>query len=44
MDIFAFRLLQKMKAFGLALAEGMYFEKPVVTFNIPGSGVNLCKY
>ena len=24
----------------MALAEGMYYGKPVVTFNIPGSGVN----
>ena len=29
-----------MEAFGLALAEAMYFNKPSVTFTIPGSGVN----
>ena len=40
MDIFCFPSVTKNEAFGLALAEGMYFEKPVVTFNIPGSGVN----
>lgn len=39
-DIFAFPSITKNEAFGLALAEAMYFEKPVVTFNIPGSGVN----
>ena len=30
----------KKEAFGLALAEAMYYEKPAVTFTIPGSGVN----
>ena len=39
-DIFAFPSVTKNEAFGLALAEGMYFGKPAVTFNIPGSGVN----
>lgn len=40
MDIFCFPSITKNEAFGLALAEAMYFEKPAVTFNIPGSGVN----
>ena len=40
MDIFCFPSITKNEAFGVALAEGMYFGKPAVTFNIPGSGVN----
>lgn len=40
MDIFCFPSVTKNEAFGIALAEGMYFGKPAVTFNIPGSGVN----
>lgn len=40
MDIYCFPSITKNEAFGLALAEGMYFEKPAVTFEIPGSGVN----
>ena len=39
-DIFCFPSVTKNEAFGVALAEGMYFGKPVVTFTIPGSGVN----
>ena len=39
-DIFCFPSITKNEAFGLALAEGMYYKKPVVTFTIPGSGVN----
>ena len=39
-DIFAFPSITKNEAFGIALAEGMYFGKPAVTFTIPGSGVN----
>lgn len=39
-DIFCFPSITKNEAFGLALAEAMYYEKPAVTFNIPGSGVN----
>lgn len=39
-DIFCFPSITKNEAFGLALAEGMYYEKPAVTFTIPGSGVN----
>ena len=39
-DIFCFPSITRNEAFGLALAEGMYFEKPAVTFTIPGSGVN----
>ncbi len=43
MDIFCFSSITKNEAFGIALAEAMYFGKPAVTFNIPGSGVNfLC--
>lgn len=39
-DIFCFPSITKNEAFGLALAEGMYYEKPAITFTIPGSGVN----
>lgn len=39
-DILCFPSITKNEAFGLALAEGMYYEKPAVTFTIPGSGVN----
>ncbi len=40
MDIFCFPSITNNEAFGLALAEGMYYGKPAVTFHIPGSGVN----
>lgn len=40
MDIYCFPSISKNEAFGLALAEGMYFGKPAVTFTISGSGVN----
>jgi rhamnosyl/mannosyltransferase len=40
MDVFCFPSITKNEAFGIALAEGMYFGKPAVTFTIPGSGVN----
>lgn len=40
MDIFCFPSITKNEAFGLALAEGMYYGKPAITFTIPGSGVN----
>lgn len=39
-DIFCFPSITKNEAFGLALAEGMYFGKPAVTYTIDGSGVN----
>ncbi|MET1249197.1 glycosyltransferase [Sporolactobacillus sp. STCC-11] len=39
-DIVCFSSITKNEGFGLALAEGMYFGKPAVTFSIPGSGVN----
>ena len=39
-DIFCFPSVTKNEAFGIALAEGMYYGKPAVTFTIPGSGVN----
>ena len=39
-DIFCFPSITKNEAFGLGLAEAMYYSKPCVTFNIPGSGVN----
>lgn len=39
-DIFTFSSITKNEAFGVALAEGMYFSHPAVTFTIPGSGVN----
>lgn len=40
MDIFCFPSVTRNEAFGLSLAEAMYFGKPAVTFTIPGSGVN----
>ena len=40
MDIFCFPSVTRNEAFGVALAEAMYFGKPAVTFTIPGSGVN----
>lgn len=39
-DIFCFPSITKNEAFGIALAEAMYFGKPAVTFHIEGSGVN----
>ena len=39
-DITCFPSITRNEAFGLALAEGMYFGKPAVTFSISGSGVN----
>lgn len=39
-DIYCFPSVTKNEAFGLALAEAMYFKKPAVTFTIAGSGVN----
>lgn len=39
-DIYCFPSITKNEAFGLALAEAMYYGKPAVTFTIPGSGVN----
>lgn len=39
-DIYCFPSITKNEAFGLALAEAMYFGKPSVTFTIEGSGVN----
>lgn len=39
-DVYSFPSVARNEAFGIALAEGMYFGKPAVTFTIPGSGVN----
>lgn len=39
-DIFAFPSITRNEAFGISLAEGLYFGKPAITFTIPGSGVN----
>lgn len=39
-DILAFPSITKNEAFGISLAEGMYFGNPAVTFTIAGSGVN----
>lgn len=39
-DIICFPSITRNEAFGLALAEGMYYGKPAVTFEIIGSGVN----
>lgn len=40
-DIFCFPSITRNEGFGLAQAEAMYYQKPVVTFTIKGSGVNL---
>lgn len=43
-DLTIFPSVTRSEGFGLALAEGMFFGKPAVTFTIPGSGVNyLCQ-
>lgn len=39
-DIFLFPSITRNEAFGISLAEAMWFRKPSVTFTIPGSGVN----
>lgn len=39
-DIVCFPSITRNEGFGLALAEGMYFGHPAVTFTIEGSGVN----
>lgn len=39
-DVFCFSSITKNEAFGIALAEAMYFGLPSVTYTIPGSGVN----
>ena len=39
-DIFCFPSITKNEAFGIALAEAMYFGLPSITYTIPGSGVN----
>lgn len=39
-DIFCFPSITRNEGFGLAQAEAMYYQKPVVTFTIKGSGVN----
>ncbi len=39
-DIICFPSITRNEAFGLVLAEGMYFGKPAITFSIYGSGVN----
>lgn len=39
-DVYCFPSITKNEAFGIAMAEAMYFGKPAVTFTIPGSGVN----
>lgn len=39
-DIICFPSITRNEGFGLALAEGMFFGKPAITFRIEGSGVN----
>lgn len=39
-DIFTFPSITRNEAFGISLAEAMYFGKPACTFTILGSGVN----
>lgn len=39
-DVICFPSITRNEGFGLALAEGMYYGHPAVTFSIEGSGVN----
>lgn len=39
-DIFLFPSITRNEAYGISLAEALWFGKPSVTFTIPGSGVN----
>ncbi len=39
-DIFCFPSVSKNEAFGIGLAEAMYYGKPSITFNVSGSGIN----
>ncbi len=39
-DLFLFPSITRNEAFGISLAEGLWFGKPAVTFTISGSGVN----
>lgn len=39
-DIYCFPSITKNEAFGISMAEAMYFGKPIVNFTIAGSGVN----
>lgn len=39
-DFISFPSVTRNEGFGLALAEGMYFGKPAVTFTVYGSGIN----
>ena len=39
-DIFCFPSITRNEAFGIALADALFYGKPSVTFTIPGSGVN----
>lgn len=39
-DIFCFPSITKNEAFGIGLAEAMYYGNPAITFTINGSGVN----
>lgn len=39
-DIFCFSSITKNEAYGLALADALYYGIPAVTYTIPGSGVN----
>ena len=39
-DLFLFPSITRNEAFGISLAEGLWFGKPAVTFTVLGSGVN----
>ena len=39
-DIFCFPSITKNEAFGIGLAEAMYYGKPAITFNVEGSGIS----
>ena len=39
-DMFCFPSITKNEAFGIGLAEAMYYSKASITFNVPGSGIS----
>lgn len=39
-DIFCLPSIERSEAFGLVLAEALYYDKPLITTNVDGSGMN----